>query len=41
MDQPSDEFAVTAVHLSLKAKIPGADQAKLDAKITMDATLVS
>jgi len=30
MDQPSDEFAVTAVHLSLKAKVPGADQAKLE-----------
>jgi len=57
MDQPSDGFAITAVHLSLKAKVPGADQAKLEeragkakvgcmvskllnAKITMDATLV-
>ena len=41
MDQPSDGFAITAVHLSLKAKVPGADQAKLDARLTMDATLVS
>jgi len=30
MDQPSDGFAITAVHLSLKAKVPGADQAKLE-----------
>jgi len=30
MNQPSDGFAITAIHLSLKAKIPGADQAKLE-----------
>jgi len=40
MDQPSDGFAITAVHLCLKAKVPGADQL-LNAKITVDATLVS
>jgi osmotically inducible protein OsmC len=26
----ADGFAITAVHLSLKAKMPGADQAKLE-----------
>ena len=58
LDKVADGFAITAVHLTLTAKIPGADQAKfeelaakakagcpvsklLNAKITLDATLVS
>lgn len=58
LDKQDDGFAITAVHLILKAKIPGAseDQFKelankakagcpvskvLNAKITLDATLVS
>jgi len=28
LDKGADGFAVTAVHLTLKAKVPGADQAK-------------
>jgi osmotically inducible protein OsmC len=30
LEKVADGFAITAVHLDLKAKIPGADQAKLD-----------
>jgi osmotically inducible protein OsmC len=30
MDKGPDGFAITAVHLTLTAKIPGADQAKLE-----------
>jgi osmotically inducible protein OsmC len=30
LDKVSDGFAITAVHLTLKAKIPGADQAKFE-----------
>jgi osmotically inducible protein OsmC len=30
LDKVPDGFAITAVHLTLKAKVPGADQAKLD-----------
>ena len=58
LEKQSDGFAITAVHLILKAKVPGADDAKfqelankakagcpvsklLNAKITLDATLVS
>ena len=57
LEKVADGFAVTAVHLSLKAKVSGTDQARLEelalkakagrpvskllnAKITMDATLV-
>src|ERR1700694_4169914 len=29
LEKLADGFAITAVHLSLKAKVPGADQAKL------------
>src|ERR1700724_931543 len=31
LEKVADGFAITAVHLTLKAKVPGADQAKLDA----------
>src|SRR5437879_5893092 len=58
LEKQGDGFAITAVHLTLKAKVPGADQATfeqlanqakigcpvskvLNARITMDATLVS
>ena len=58
LDQVDGGFAITAVHLILKAKVPGATQAQFDelttkakegcpvskvlnAKITLDATLVS
>ena len=58
LDQVDGGFAITAVHLVLKAKVPGATQAQFDelttkakegcpvskvlnAKITLDATLVS
>jgi lipoyl-dependent peroxiredoxin len=30
LDKVDDGFAITAVHLTLKAKIPGADQSKFD-----------
>ena len=30
LDKAGDGFAITAVHLTLKAKIPGADKAKFD-----------
>lgn len=57
LDQVDGGFAITAVHLTLKAKIPGASQQQfeelskkakvgcpvskvLNAKITLDATLV-
>jgi osmotically inducible protein OsmC len=30
LDKLADGFAITAVHLTLKAKVPGADQAKLE-----------
>ena len=30
LEKVADGFAITAVHLDLKAKIPGADQAKLN-----------
>ena len=30
LDKVSDGYAITAVHLTLKAKVPGADQAKLE-----------
>src|SRR6516164_11313919 len=30
LEKLADGFAITAVHLTLKAKVPGADQAKLD-----------
>jgi lipoyl-dependent peroxiredoxin len=30
LEQVDDGFAITAVHLTLKAKIPGADKAKFD-----------
>ena len=30
LDKVADGFAITAVHLTLKAKVPGADQAKLE-----------
>ncbi|MDY3563810.1 OsmC family protein [Gemmata sp. JC673] len=30
LDKQPDGFAITAVHLTLKAKIPGADQAKFE-----------
>ena len=30
LEQMPDGFSITAVHLTLKAKVPGADQAKLD-----------
>ena len=30
MDKVADGFAITAIHLDLKAKIPGADQAKFE-----------
>jgi osmotically inducible protein OsmC len=58
LEQSAGGFDITAVHLILKAKIPGATQAQFDeltkkakegcpvskvlnAKITLDATLVS
>lgn len=58
LEQLADGFSITAVHLILKAKIPGATQQQFDeltrkakegcpvskvlnAKITLDATLVS
>ena len=58
LEKLADGFAITAVHLTLKAKVPGADRAQfaelankakagcpvskvLNAKITLDATLVS
>jgi osmotically inducible protein OsmC len=58
LEQLADGFSITAVHLTLKAKIPGATQQQFDeltrkakegcpvskvlnAKITLDATLVS
>ena len=58
LDKQDDGFAITAVHLVLKAKVPGATQQQFDelttkakegcpvskvlnAKITLDATLVS
>jgi osmotically inducible protein OsmC len=58
LDKVADGFAITAVHLTLKAKVPGTDQARfqelaakakagcpvsklLNAKITLDATLVN
>jgi osmotically inducible protein OsmC len=28
LEQVADGFAITAVHLTLKGKVPGADQAK-------------
>ena len=31
LEKVADGFAITAVHLILKAKVPGADQAKLEA----------
>ena len=30
LDKVSDGFAITAVHLTLRAKVPGADQAKFE-----------
>jgi osmotically inducible protein OsmC len=30
LDKVGDGYAITAVHLTLKAKVPGADQAKLE-----------
>src|ERR1700676_5475095 len=30
LEKVADGFAITAVHLSLKAKVPGADQTKLE-----------
>jgi lipoyl-dependent peroxiredoxin len=30
LEKVADGFAITAVHLTLKAKIPGADKAKFD-----------
>ena len=30
LDKVADGFAITAIHLTLKAKIPGADQAKFE-----------
>ena len=30
LEKVADGFAITAVHLTLKAKVPGADQAKLE-----------
>jgi osmotically inducible protein OsmC len=30
LEKDGDGFAITAIHLTLQAKIPGADQAKLD-----------
>jgi osmotically inducible protein OsmC len=30
LEKVADGFAITAVHLSLKAKVPGADQSKLE-----------
>src|ERR1700752_964647 len=30
LDKQADGFAITAVHLTLRAKVPGADQAKLE-----------
>jgi osmotically inducible protein OsmC len=30
LEKVADGFAITAVHLALKAKVPGADQAKLE-----------
>src|ERR1700731_2387318 len=30
LEKLADGFAITAVHLTLKAKVPGADQAKLE-----------
>ena len=30
LDKVGDGYAITAVHLTLKAKVPGADQAKFD-----------
>jgi lipoyl-dependent peroxiredoxin len=30
LEKVADGFAITAVHLSLQAKVPGADQAKLE-----------
>ena len=30
LDKVDDGFAITSIHLTLKAKIPGADQAKFD-----------
>jgi lipoyl-dependent peroxiredoxin len=30
LDKVADGFAITAVHLTLRAKVPGADQAKLE-----------
>jgi osmotically inducible protein OsmC len=58
LDQDEGGFSITAVHLTLKAKVPGATQEQFDeltkkakegcpvskvlnAKITLDATLVS
>ena len=58
LDKQDDGFAITAVHLVLKAKVPGATQQQFDelttkaklgcpvskvlnAKITLDATLLS
>ena len=58
LEKLSDGFAITAVHLTLQAKVPGASQAKfeelaakakagcpvsklLNAKVTLDATLIS
>jgi osmotically inducible protein OsmC len=58
LEKQGDGFAITSVHLTLSAKIPGADKAKFDeltakakagcpvskvlnAKITLDATLLS
>jgi osmotically inducible protein OsmC len=58
LEKLSDGFAITAVHLTLKAKVPGASQTKFDelaakakagcpvskllnAKVTLDATLIS
>jgi len=58
LENVADDFAITAVHLTLKANVPGADEAKfeelaakakagcpvsklLNAKITLDATLVN
>src|SRR5437867_8616361 len=58
LDKVADGFAVTAVHLTLEAKVPGAKQTQfeklaakakagcpisklLNAKITLDATLVN
>ena len=35
LDQVPGGFAITAVHLTLKARIPGADQAKFDELTTM------